>query len=98
MQTMFAQGSTGNTSGVIPDTGAVKASEMSKTKVNDICDTFLAVLSNDTSRIQNTITAHVCKQPPDLDSALLLIARLRGKVHSKNAFTKQLLRFLRTKC
>jgi len=86
VQTMFAQGSTGNTSGTTPDTRAVKPSETSKIKVNDICDAFLVVLSNKTSRIQNTITAHVCKQPPDLDSALLLIAKLRGKICYMNAF------------
>ncbi|KAJ5232465.1 hypothetical protein N7468_005421 [Penicillium chermesinum] len=48
-------------------------------KVNTICDAFLAVLQNrlDTN-LQNLITAHVCKSPPDLEAGLGLAARLRG--------------------
>ncbi|KAK5165983.1 hypothetical protein LTR04_000926 [Oleoguttula sp. CCFEE 6159] len=49
-------------------------------KVNRICDAFLAVLQARTStNLQNTITAHVCKVPPDLDAGLTVIARLRGE-------------------
>lgn len=48
-------------------------------KVNRVCDAFLSVLNNriDTN-LQNLVTAHVCKSPPDLDSGLQLVARLRG--------------------
>ncbi|PGH27475.1 hypothetical protein AJ80_00715 [Polytolypa hystricis UAMH7299] len=47
-------------------------------KVNRICDAFLSVLSNkiDTN-LQNLVTAHVCKSPPDLDAGLQLVAKLR---------------------
>ena len=48
-------------------------------KVNQICDGFLALLSSriDTN-LQNLVTAHVCKVPPDLEAGLRLVARLRG--------------------
>ncbi|KAJ5176282.1 uncharacterized protein N7482_002159 [Penicillium canariense] len=47
-------------------------------KVNAICDAFLAVLQNllDTN-LQNLVTAHVCKEPPDLQAGLELVANLR---------------------
>lgn len=48
-------------------------------KVNAICDAFLAVLQNRVdSNLQNLVTAHVCKSPPDLDAGLGLVAHLRG--------------------
>ena len=47
-------------------------------KVNQVCDAFLAVLKPRISKhLQNIITAHVCKRPPDLVSALELVASLR---------------------
>ncbi|KAI9843896.1 MAG: hypothetical protein M1837_006050 [Sclerophora amabilis] len=47
-------------------------------KVNRICDAFLAVLSNRSStNIQNIITAHVCKQPPDLEAGLSVVDNLK---------------------
>jgi elongator complex protein 1 len=64
-----------------PDTPAVtsvpKTSKVSK--VNAICDSFLAILQNrmDTN-LQNLVTAHVCKSPPDLEAGLELVAGLRG--------------------
>ena len=46
-------------------------------KINRICDAFLQVLKNKTAtNLQNTITAHVCKNPADLDGGLLIIADL----------------------
>ncbi|GLI77620.1 putative elongator complex protein 1 [Penicillium ochrochloron] len=47
-------------------------------KVNAICDAFLAVLQTriDTN-LQNLVTAHVCKDPPDLEAGLKLVANLR---------------------
>ncbi|KKK26749.1 hypothetical protein ARAM_006756, partial [Aspergillus rambellii] len=49
-------------------------------KVNRICDGFLAALEkrSDTN-MHNLITAHVCKSPPDLESGLQLVARLRDE-------------------
>lgn len=51
-----------------------------KSKVNAICDAFLRVLSRklDTN-LQNIITAHVCKTPPDLEGGLKIVAQLRGQ-------------------
>lgn len=52
-----------------------------KSKVNRICDAFLQGLEGlRKSHLQNIITAHVCKSPPDLDSGLSLIGRLRGNL------------------
>ena len=47
-------------------------------KVNRICDAFLEVLQDrDKNNLQNTITAHVCKIPPDLEAGLLKVAALQ---------------------
>ena len=47
-------------------------------KVNRICDALLRILRKRTAtNLQNVITAHVCKNPPDLDAGLVEIARLR---------------------
>ena len=51
-------------------------------KVNKICDGFLAVLEQEKYKerhLQNIITAHVCKNPSDLETALEMIGRLQGK-------------------
>lgn len=49
-------------------------------KVNRICDAFLAALRNRTAtHFQNVVTAHVCKSPPNLDAGLTQIAELRDK-------------------
>jgi elongator complex protein 1 len=48
-------------------------------KVNGICNAFLQVLENDDSkvRLQNIVTAHVCKNPPDLEAGVRLVSDLR---------------------
>ena len=48
-------------------------------KVNRICNAFLDVLllSRLSTKLQNIVTAYVCKSPPDHDAALLLIAKLQ---------------------
>lgn len=49
-------------------------------KVNTICDAILGNLqSRKTTNLQNTITAHVCKNPPALEDGLLLVAELMGQ-------------------
>jgi elongator complex protein 1 len=49
-------------------------------KVNRICDAFLSALESQTStNLQNIVTAHVCKRPPDFNTALQLVADLRQK-------------------
>lgn len=49
-------------------------------KVNRICDAFLSALENKAStNLQNIVTAHVCKRPPDFNTALQLVADLRQK-------------------
>ncbi|KAF8458877.1 IKI3 family-domain-containing protein [Terfezia claveryi] len=47
--------------------------------VNKICNAFLDVMlpSRLSTKLQNIVTAYVCKSPPDHDAALLLIAKLR---------------------
>ena len=47
-------------------------------KVNTICDTFLGILEQRRgAHVQNIITAHCCKDPPDLDSGLLEVSRIQ---------------------
>lgn len=56
-------------------------------KVNLICDAFLAALKDrmDTN-LQNLVTAHVCKSPPDLEAGLSLVAHLRSTFDSLERF------------
>ncbi|KAF8252842.1 IkappaB kinase complex, IKAP component [Wilcoxina mikolae CBS 423.85] len=58
-------------------------------KVNGICNAFIDNLSKKhiSKNIQNIITAHVCKSPPDHESALNLIATLKGKEFYEQAIT-----------
>jgi elongator complex protein 1 len=47
-------------------------------KVNRICDAFLAVLaSRFSTNLQNVITAHVCKVPPNIEAGLDVVSNLR---------------------
>lgn len=53
--------------------------QQSSSKVNRICDAFLDALRSHTStNLQNIVTAHVCKSPPDLEAGLTLVSSLRG--------------------
>ena len=57
--------------------GAAQSSSASS-KVNRICDAFLAALQPQrSSHLQNIVSAHVCKTPPDLEAGLQLVALLR---------------------
>ncbi|EHY55522.1 Elongator complex protein 1 [Exophiala dermatitidis] len=54
----------------------------STNKVNKIADAFISALTSQpsplsTEHLQNIITAHVTKRPPDLNSALTLVSSLR---------------------
>ncbi|KAL8822745.1 MAG: hypothetical protein Q9191_006525 [Dirinaria sp. TL-2023a] len=52
--------------------------DATQSKVNRICDAFLKALQQrEPKGLQNVISAHVCKVPPDLDAGLKEIARLR---------------------
>lgn len=58
-------------------------------KVNKIADVFLSALSSrgpsSTTYLQTIITAHVCKRPPDLPSALGLVSSLLSKSSSEGS-------------
>ncbi|KAA8908123.1 elongator complex protein-like protein 1 [Sphaerosporella brunnea] len=58
-------------------------------KVNTICNAFIDVLRRKylSKHMQNIITAYVCKTPPDHESALNLIATLKGKELYEQAIT-----------
>jgi len=66
----------------IPLTATKPQSGLAQTdsKVNRICNAFLDALlpSRLSTNLQNIVTAYVCKSPPDHDTALTLIAKLRG--------------------
>jgi len=49
-------------------------------KINRVCNAFLEALrGRQDTNLQNIVTTHVCKSPPDLDAGLSLVAKLRGK-------------------
>jgi elongator complex protein 1 len=57
--------------------------ELISTKVNRVCDAFLAVFERPqykTDHLQNIITSHVCKVPPALETGLEMIGKLQGKL------------------
>ena len=61
-------------------TGAPLEAKPSGNKVNGTCGAFIDVLSKKflSKNLQNVITAYVCKNPPDHESALNLIITLKG--------------------
>ena len=49
-------------------------------KINKICDAFLvAFRDRPMTHVQNIVSTHVCKNPPDLEAGLSMIARLQSK-------------------
>jgi elongator complex protein 1 len=47
-------------------------------KVNSICDAFIAVLQKDRAKhLQSIVTAHVSKEPADLEAGLQLVSEIR---------------------
>lgn len=69
---------------VVPAEKHFNESEASKgsnqSKINRICDAFLEVLeTRGSGYIQNIITSHVCKSPPDLDAGLAEIGKIRSR-------------------
>lgn len=52
-------------------------SSLGRSKVNKVCDAILQVLQKQSPpRLQNIVTAHVCKNPPDLEAGLKLLSNL----------------------
>ncbi|SMR61040.1 unnamed protein product [Zymoseptoria tritici ST99CH_1E4] len=65
----------GVTNGDVPHLTAPSSS-----KVNQICDAFLHTLAGqEATYLQSIVTAHVCKNPPDLIAGLYLISDLRKR-------------------
>ncbi|KAE9985914.1 hypothetical protein EG328_006754 [Venturia inaequalis] len=61
-----------------PTTNTEAALLVAKSKINGICDAFLASLqSHKSTNLQNIITASVSKSPPDLEGGLTVISDLR---------------------
>lgn len=53
-------------------------------KVNSICDAFIRVLQKDlTKHLQSVVTAHVSKEPADLEAGLRLVSELRKQGDQK---------------
>ncbi|PIA93713.1 Elongator complex protein 1 [Cercospora beticola] len=76
-ETLKSQGSSSGMNGLT--NGNITQSTGSTTsKVNKVCDAFLKALSNqEQTYLQSIITAHVCKDPPDLPAGLALVSTLR---------------------
>ncbi len=75
----------------------ISTTSSGKSKINMICDGFLAVLADRMPKhLQNLVTAYVSKSPPDIDAGLTAIAKLQGKVRSvSNAWSPMLNNFSR---
>ena len=52
-----------------------------ESKVNSICKAFIQVLDPRDGHIQNSISAYVCQNPPNLDAGLREIANMRGMIY-----------------
>ena len=75
--------------------GSFRKPNESSGKVNRICNAFLNVIRKRTStNLQNLITAHVCKAPPDLDAGLREIGRLREEDQEKAEIATEHICFL----
>ena len=57
-----------------PKTVSINEPSQGNLKVNNVCDGLLKILLPRPDRVQNVITAYVCKTPPDLDAALGWVA------------------------
>ncbi|KAL5615131.1 uncharacterized protein BROUX77_000968 [Berkeleyomyces rouxiae] len=75
-QTMYR-----NTKGQPVDSSEEQGQEQRQDgKVNGICNAVLQALqANKETKLQNIITAHVCKLPPATDDGLLLVAQLQDE-------------------
>ncbi|KAF2809632.1 IkappaB kinase complex, IKAP component [Mytilinidion resinicola] len=90
-QTMYkntAKDLSSSTNGVIPN-GTVKTVSIGKSsKLNRVCDAFLkAFQACGQKYLQSIITAHVCKNPPDLDAGLSMIGELQAQ---QDPFTERI--------
>ena len=75
--------------------GSFRKPNDGSSKVNRICNAFLNVVRKRTStNLQNLITAHVCKAPPDLDAGLREIGRLREEDQEKAEIATEHICFL----
>ncbi|KAF2155672.1 IkappaB kinase complex, IKAP component [Myriangium duriaei CBS 260.36] len=64
--------------GTLPNGHTDSTDNVKTSKVNHICDGFLKALdSRRATHLQNVVTSHVCKSPPDLPAGLRLVAELR---------------------
>ena len=58
-----------------------------ESKVNRICNAILGALQlRRATNLQNVISAHVCKNPPDLEAGLLVIADLQSMSMRRNQY------------
>ena len=85
-KTMYRETMPSSTS-LLPETNP--AATGVTTKVNTICNALIDILRKKylSKHVQNIITAYVCMIPPDHESALNLIASLKGKELYEQAIT-----------
>ena len=68
--------------------------EKDHNKVNTICNAFLQIFKGlDGYYLQNEITAHTCKVPPDLEAALKTVSAYKGMrkvdIRARNANSRK---------
>lgn len=92
-KTMYIETSVATGQGKLDRANAMSTSlHDSVSKVNTICDAILKTLHGRMpSRFQNAVTAHVCKNPPDLDAGLSEIVKIRGIFRLLITITKMLI-------
>lgn len=84
-ETMYKETLRATTNEPVPG-GTTQASSgiNAPSKVNSICDAFIAVLEKDRAKhLQSIVTAHVSKEPADLEAGLQLVSELRKQGDQK---------------
>jgi elongator complex protein 1 len=85
-ETMYKETLRATTNEPVPGGNIAQATSSisAPSKVNSICDAFIAVLQKDRAKhLQSIVTAHVSKEPADLEAGLQLVSELRKEGSQK---------------
>jgi elongator complex protein 1 len=85
-ETMYKETLRATANEPVPGGNAIQATHgiNAPSKVNSICDAFIAVLQKDRAKhLQSIVTAHVSKEPADLEAGLQLVSELRKQGDQK---------------
>jgi elongator complex protein 1 len=85
-ETMYKETLRASTNEPVPGGNGTQATSGigAPSKVNSICDVFITVLQKDRAKhLQSIVTAHVSKEPADLEAGLRLVSELRKQGDQK---------------